>query len=331
MISGISTTCFAASYAVALLLELARMLLRRGWRIRLGLGFVAAGWIAHTLFLGYRAAMAPAIPLSSAMDWYLVAAWLLVAVHLYLTVFHPDLAQGVFILPLVLALIGAAQFADPQPFPQSPATQIWGAIHGTFWLLGAVAVIIGFVAGIMYLLQAHRLKSKLPPRGGLRLPSLEWLERVNGRAIVISAMMAGIGTLSGLVLNLVNHRYRQDELPWNDPIVWQSGGMFAWLLVAALFNVFYRPARQGRKVAYLTVASFAFLVIFLLSQLFGAGEHGRKGREPSPIQPRAALEKKVPLASEVCQWEARIESANTGRLRLPVPPGRLPDAGRGLA
>jgi ABC-type transport system involved in cytochrome c biogenesis permease subunit len=301
MISGISIVCFAASYAVALLLELARMFSRSGWRTALAVGFVGIGWIAQTLFLGYRAATAPAIPLSSAQDWYLVAAWLLVAGHLYFTFFHPNLAQGAFILPLVLTLIAAAHFADPVPFAQSPAIQIWGAIHGTFWLLGAVAVIIGFVAGLMYLLQAHRLKSKLPSRG-LRLPSLEWLERVNGRAIVISVLMAGIGTLSGLVLNLVNHRYQQDQLPWNDPIVWQSTGMFAWLLIAALFNVFYRPARQGRKVAYLTVASFVFLAIFLLSQLFGAGEHGRQ----SPSRPTAlAMASKVRESNWVAGFASR--------------------------
>ena len=57
----------------------------------------------------------------------------------------------------------------------------------------------------------------------------------------------GIGTLSGFVLNLVNHRYRQDELPWSDPIVWQSGGMFAWLLVAALFNAFYQAGAPGAQ------------------------------------------------------------------------------------
>ena len=114
--------------------------------------------------------------------------------------------------------------------------QFWGSIHGTFLLLGAVAVIIGFVAGVMYLLQARRLKSKLPTPGGLRLPSLEWLERVNGRTIIVSVLMTGVGLLSGLVLNLVNHSQQHDALPWTDPIVWQSAGLFGWLLAAALFS-----------------------------------------------------------------------------------------------
>ena len=244
----------------------------------LTLGFATAGLVAQTLFLGYRAYEAPAAPLSSAFDWYLLAAWALVVVYLYLSLFHPEVAYGIFILPLAMALIGAAQLANREPFPRSPAAQVWGTIHGTFWLLGAVAVIVGFVAGLMYLLQAWRLKHKLPPARGLRLPSLEWLERISGRAIVISVLMAGIGTLSGLVLNLVNHRHRQDELPWTDPIVWQSGGMFAWLLAAALFNGLYKPARRGRKVAYLTIANFVFLAIFLTMQLIGSGHHNARIR-----------------------------------------------------
>lgn len=279
MISGITTTCFAASYAVAFVLELARLLLRSAARRVLTLGFATAGLLAQTLFLGYRAYEAPpAAPLSSAFDWYLLAAWAVVVVYLYLSLFHAEVAYGIFILPLALALIGAAQLANHEPFPQSPAAQVWGTIHGTFWLLGAVAVIVGFVAGLMYLLQAWRLKHKLPPARGLRLPSLEWLERVSGRAIVISVLMAGVGTLSGLVLNLVNHRYQQDELPWTDPIVWQSGGMFAWLLAAALFNGLYKPARRGRKVAYLTIANFVFLAIFLTMQLIGSGQHNPRLR-----------------------------------------------------
>ena len=283
MISGITTTCFAASYTVAFLLELARLLLRHAARRLLAIGFAIAGFLAQTLYLGYRAYKAPAAPLSSAFDWYLVGAWILVVMYLYLTLFHADVAYGIFILPLALALIAAAQFANPEPFAQSPAAQVWGTIHGTFWLLATVAVIVGFVAGLMYLLQAWRLKRKVQPTPGLRLPSLEWLERVSARAIVISVLMAGVGTLSGIVLNLVNHRHQQDELPWSDPIVWQSAGMFAWLLAVALFNGLYRPARQGRKVAYLTIANFVFLAIFLTVQLIGSSSHSARLRAAASV------------------------------------------------
>ena len=62
--SGISLTCFAASYAVAWLLELAQLVCRsrraavvRCWALSL------AGLLAHTLYLGYRVVELSASPL----------------------------------------------------------------------------------------------------------------------------------------------------------------------------------------------------------------------------------------------------------------------------
>ncbi len=136
MLSGISIFCFAASYAVALALEASRLWFRSGVRGALMLGFAGAGLLAHTLFLGYRAATAAGAPLSSQFDWYLVAAWIVVAVYLYFTCYHPRTAIGLFILPLVLALIGVAQFSPKEPFPRTPAAQVWGIVHGVFLLLG---------------------------------------------------------------------------------------------------------------------------------------------------------------------------------------------------
>ena len=105
----------------------------------------------------------------------------------------------------MLILIAAANSGRSQSVSVTPASQIWGAIHGVFLLLGTVAVMIGFVAGLMYLLHAYRLKHKLVPMRGFQLPSLEWLEKVNGRAILISIFALAIGVLSGTVLNVVNH------------------------------------------------------------------------------------------------------------------------------
>jgi ABC-type uncharacterized transport system permease subunit len=274
MLAGISTLCFGASYAVALSLEVSRLWFRSGLRGALLVLFASAGLLAHTLFLVYRATTATSTPLSSQFDWFLVAAWVLAATYLYLNFYHPRTAVGLFILPLVLVLVGVAQFfASHEPFAERRASQVWGAIHGVFILLGTVAVMVGFVAGVMYLLQAYRLKHKKLPPQGFRLPNLEWLEHINTRAIVVSALMLAAGFLSGTVLNLVNHRLQIDELPWTDPVIWTSSLLLVWVATAATFSVAYRPARQGRKVAYLTVASFLFLVLAVSLRLFLPSGH----------------------------------------------------------
>jgi cell division protein FtsW (lipid II flippase) len=125
----------------------------------------------------------------------------------------------------------------------------------------------------MYLAQSYRLKNKLPPREGFRLPSLEWLQRSSEGSLVVSSSLLAIGLLAGIVLNLIQHGYRSDALPWTDPVVVSSGVLLLWLVIVLVFSFLYKPARQGRKVAYLTFASFVFLLMVLVIVLTGNTRH----------------------------------------------------------
>ena len=273
-LANISVTCFAASYLVAWLLEVSRLFFRSGVRGAVMIGFATAGLVAQTLYLAERAINGPQPPLSSSFDWCILAAWMLVFAYLYLTYYFPRAVIGLFVLPLVLGLVlAAALWASREPIASGSATRVWGAIHGVFLLLGTVAVMVGFVAGLMYLLQAYRLKHKLPPPARFRFPSLEWLEKVNSRVIFISTLMVGGGFLSGLIMKIVRDR-RADAMPWSDPVIWSAALMFAWLVAASLFAAVYRPARQGQKVAYLTIVSFVFLAFTLAMLLSSPTEHG---------------------------------------------------------
>jgi ABC-type uncharacterized transport system permease subunit len=245
------------------------------------LGFAGAGLVAHTAYLYYRWVAfyenpaAGGSPLSSEMDWYLVAAWVLVVFYLYVICYHPRTAVGLFLLPMTLGLIGIAWFvAEEKPFPREAGSRVWGVVHGGSILLGTAAVLIGFASGLMYLHQARRLKHKLPPRTGLRLPSLEWLQKTNSRTLTLALLMIGLGILSGIMLNATNLARGTGSLPWNDPVVLSTGVMFAWLLVSAGIGMAYRPAREGPRVAYHTVVSFVFLVIVLALVLSGLTKHG---------------------------------------------------------
>jgi ABC-type transport system involved in cytochrome c biogenesis permease subunit len=294
MLSRVSVVCFASSYAIALALELTRLLFRSGIRGILMVGFAAAGLFAHSVFLFYRAVNAGQLPLSSKQDWYLLAAWTLAALYLYLTVYHPKTPFGLFILPLVLALVGVATFfADSAPFPREPASQVWGMIHGTSILLATVALAVGFSAGLMYLGQARRLKLKRQAWRRLRLPSLEWLRRVNSRSLVVSLFMLGTGIASGMILNEINVAGDPRRLAWDDPIVLSTTIMFGWLLLSSAAGYVYRPAREGHRVAYLTVVSFVFLLIVLSSSLLFNTRHvgarpARTGSAGPRLRARAA-------------------------------------------
>ena len=287
-VSGISVVCFAASYAVALACEASRLLFRSGVRGAVLVGFAAAGLLAHTLFLGWRAAHESAVPLSSAFDWYLLAAWVLAGGSLWLTIANPRAPVGLVMLPIVLGLIGAAQVSSREPFPQSPATQIWGAVHGGFNLAASVAVALGALAGLAWLLQAGRLARKQAPAGGFRLPSLERLAQGTARAATVAAWTASAGFLSGMVLNAVNRRRGLLEtVPWNDPVVLRMAALVAWLVSAAVVvRATHRRPDGPRIAAWLSLVGFAVLTASILWGLFGATRHGAV----RPDAPPAAAE-----------------------------------------
>lgn len=283
MIDRITVFCFAASYAVTLALEVTRLFFRSGVRGALMLGFAGAGLVAHTLFLANRwIAEGGQAPLATAFDWYLVAAWLLAACYLVLVYFHPRNSIGIFCLPLVLGLIAVAWFgASQEPLADAQDKRLWHWVHGGSLLVGTVAAMIGFAAGLMYLLAAYRLRHKLPPRQGFELPSLEWLSRVSERAIVTSVVCLLIGFGTGLMLSYLTH----GAVWWTDPVVWNATLLAAWMVVVAVFNFAYKPARQGRKVAYLTLGTFLFLAMTLGGLLVGH-QHGGPdaGTSATPVK-----------------------------------------------
>lgn len=270
--SGITVLCFAASYAIALAIEVAGLWVRYGWHRVTMLVMAVAGLVAHTLFLAVKASGDVAM-LSSPANWYLVVAWVLAALYLWVVFSAPDTAVGLFVLPLALALIGLAQGASPEPVSAQRAFQFWGPLHGGLLLLATVTVCIGFLAGLMYLIQSWRLKHKLPASPRFRLPSLERLEQVNSRALGMSMVLVAGGFFSGIVLSRLQHGGEADYRLLADPVVLSLVAMLAWLVVAELFRVVYPAARRGRKVAYLTLAAFGFLVITLVS-FAATGAHG---------------------------------------------------------
>ena len=236
----------------------------------------------------WRAVDAGAAPLSSPFDWYLLAAWLLAAGSLWLTVANPKTPIGLFLLPIVLALIGAATLASREPFLHDAASRFWGRIHGGFHLVWSVSVVLGAIAGLMWLIQAGRLARKQAPLRGFRMPSLERLANVTARIPAIAAWAAAAGFVSGIVLNAVNHRRGLIEIvPWTDPVVLRIAAVVAWLVAAAWIASTVRRRPEGARTnAWLALVSLAVLAGSIAWGLLGSTRHGK----PAAAVPAAASE-----------------------------------------
>ncbi len=231
-----------------LALEVSRLAFRSRVRGAVMLGVVAAGWVAHSAFLYYRALRSTGSPLSSRQDWLLLAAWLLVMVYFYLTYYHPRAHFGVFSAAAGAGTdrLGCADGRFPAPGPRSVVKSMGhyprhvdpaghgvgaGGLRGrrnvsrpgpaaetqAAGLGGPSARAASGSTGSSGAGLARRLAPLLPE--GLKLPSLEWLQTVNSRCFVISLWMLGIGLGSGIVLDVIDYRSHLPVLPWNDPLV----------------------------------------------------------------------------------------------------------------
>lgn len=288
---GISLTCFVGSYVVAMLLDLTRSAVPIPGRGLLTIGFTVAGLFAHGVYLVARAlgqnSAGDVGTLAGWYDWSLLVAWGMAACFLILYVRRPDTSVGLFLLPAVLLVVGLASLTrDWTPFSRVEAVGLWRSVHGLAMMVGAAAVLLGFIAGLMYLTQAHRLKSKQAGRRRLKLPALEWLQGMNRHCLVVSTVAVAIGVLAGVVMNL----NRWGNVAWNEGGVVFPLILLAWLLAATSVEFFYRPARQGRKIVYLTLASFGFLVLAMYGVL--SSEHGRNSVDTLSVYAAPAVGEK---------------------------------------
>jgi ABC-type transport system involved in cytochrome c biogenesis permease subunit len=278
----VTVFCFLASYLLAMGLEIWRLLRPRPvfWILALAAG--SAGFVAQTIYLAFQKP-----PLAWQSGWMLFTAWILTIFYLFGALHHARLAWGVFVLPVILGLVGLAELGrllDPPPPGSHFSLSGWlsfQGVHALLLFLGTIGVCVGFLASVMYLIQSHRLRAKIPPGKGLKLLSLERLEAMNRRAITLAFPLLTIGMLIGGVLLFVEPAgLAHDEsasargTAWTDPRVLSA--LVLWLAVAVLLYLRYGLHLRGRQVAVGTIVAFGLLIGCLsLSHPVGKGPLGK--------------------------------------------------------
>jgi hypothetical protein len=278
----ISLSCFAFSYAIAMILEISRLFFRAPIRFLIIIGITIAGIFAHTVYLclKFQKDFSGGTPMASWYDWCLMVSLAIAITYVIIAIKKNENSVGIFFLPLVLLLILIAMLIkNRDAFTPSEATNVWAITHGISLLLGTSAMIIAFVAGVMYLVHAFRLKKKMPPRVGFRLPSLEWLEQCNRQSLFYATGLIAAGLVSGAIMNVLQNSENSAGIPWTNSVIVSSGALLFWLLGVTVFEALYKPARQGQKIAYLTLASFVFLMMVLGFTLMA--EHAAQNKQVS--------------------------------------------------
>jgi ABC-type transport system involved in cytochrome c biogenesis permease subunit len=292
-VDRLSVLCFGGTYGLALACDLARFVVRGQARWYATLALTTLAWVVQTAYLGNLTIQNKQLPVSTVFESLLVLSWVLAGVGLYLIVRSPKpVAVGVFVLPVVLALVVVAGVWAPREdwvaSGWGGATRFWGAAHGVLYLIGAVSSCVAFAAGLMYLAQSHRLKHKRPPRFGFKLPSLEESERLNRGAITVAFPFLTAGLLVGVVMEVALRKAGHSRLGWTDPKV--VSGVLMWLVFAGLLHARFRPEMRGRRVMIFTVVAFLCLAFATVGvDLLHITSHGvpRHRTEDSGLGTRA--------------------------------------------
>ncbi|TWT92685.1 cytochrome c biogenesis protein CcsA [Stieleria varia] len=275
ILGKITVTCFFASYLIVLVLELLRLLGRIPGRTMAVLAMMGLGLFTHVAYLFVRVLEVPDGDhqqqglLASWSEWSLLLALGLAVCFLVFYLRRPDTIISFFFLPMVLATIGiSVALRGFEPFTRDEAVGVWGSIHGLSMVIGSGAVLIGFLACVMYLVQSWRLKHKRAGSARFRLPTLETLGRMNRRSLVVSTLFVALGVVAGVVMNINRH----GNVGWTQGGVLLSVLLFIWLIAATSLEYFYAPASRGRKAFYLALASLGFLILAMIGIL--TSSHG---------------------------------------------------------
>ncbi len=259
----VGISCFFLSYLVAFAFEVTRLIKKSRTSRALMLLFAVAGLCAHTIFLLVRSRAADLPPLvGSQLDWMLVLAWLMVLFFLVYSLLDESSALGIFFLPLVLLIVGSTYFVGQEPRAVMEGQHSLKMAHAALLVFGISGVVIGFVIGLMYLVQHRRLKRKHGQAGGLSMPSLAKLARWNRLSVMLSFPLLTAGMLTGVGLGLYSQR-TPEPVQLLDPVILSYG--VVWLVMAVLFGWLLRAKpTAGKQVAWLTIWGSGFLLLTMI-------------------------------------------------------------------
>ncbi|WP_434381268.1 cytochrome C assembly family protein [Melittangium boletus] len=186
-------------------------------------------------------------------------AFLLLAIFLVVDVRYRRPVIGAFITPLAVAVLLPGLLLDAGgPLPPDMKRPLL-PVHITIALLGVAASAVAAGVAVMYLLMERQVKGK---RFGLlfaRLPSLEFLDTLNQRLVVVGFIALSVTLVTGAFFSSAAPGFI-----W----AWQSkqiATLVAWVVFAALVGARAFGGWRGRRVALLTMTGFGLLLLCFLS------------------------------------------------------------------
>lgn len=258
----VALTAYMAATATAV----ASLLSRREPWTRATAVLTRAGWLCHTVAIAVRGVELGRVPLGTVPEVVSALIWAAVLLELWAARRFQVEALGAFVLPVVLVL-GLTLPTELRTLVLDGRTRsAWIWAHVVLALVGLAALCLNFAAALMYLLQERQLKGKHPGSLYYGLPSLETLDRLGARALILGFPFL----TAALVLGAMWARTAWGGATF-DPLAVFSP--LAWMVYAATLAARLSGRWRGRRAAYFAVAGFCVLLLTLGAGLLLQGRH----------------------------------------------------------
>jgi ABC-type transport system involved in cytochrome c biogenesis permease subunit len=220
--------------------------------------------LGHTFVVGMQTMDAGHIPFQNASAATSTFVLLLALAYLYLEMATDERAMGVFILPLLVALQSIPAF-EPGVEPRAAVLEgPFFSIHVSSLLFAYASFALACVIGITYVLLFKEIKAKQLGFFYARLPSLQVLDSMNQRAIVVGWIFLTIGIAVGAVWT-GEARASAPGDPRVQNMSLQDPKIFVALVSWAIYSFEAFAARRigwgGRRAAYLSALGFAIVLL----------------------------------------------------------------------
>lgn len=194
-------------------------------------------------------------------------AFLIMVVFMLAYLVYKTTSPGIVIFPLVFLLtFVAATGQQPLVFTSLAVRRGWLAVHILMIFTGYAALFLSFGASILYLLQERALKSKTSTGMFSRLPSLQVIDDIGYKSLMLGFPFMTLGLIAGSVVAEAAYG-RVDFL---DPKILLSVLMWAVYLVMVYTRL--NAGWRGRRAAMLASAAFVAAIVAWVANYF-SGMH----------------------------------------------------------
>ena len=227
------------------------------------------GALLHTLSLFILFTLRGHFTLISLKEAVSFFSWALVVVFLILEHQRKAHILGIVVFPVsFLSLLFVLGVSTDPAFLRSPTTSILISLHSVLIDLGLASAALAFFVSCFYLTLDMFLRRKIFNLFFNRLPSLEFLDRLNREFNGLGFLFLTLGLIFVMIWS---YRTYATIWPWGQRGSW---ALLVWFLYLALVLLRWRRNFQGKQAAYLSIAGFfLFAMTILAVNLYMGGGH----------------------------------------------------------